>query len=82
MLETEPFNWNDLEPEDQIVRTVHAVAVYLNPHGDIVIRQEAGVYGEDDHVVIVPDDACDRLISRLQLLTQKKPMKVDTLGNM
>ena len=68
---TESFNWDDLEPEDQIVRTVHAVAVYLNPHGDIVIRQECRMYGEDDQVVIVPIDACRRLISRLEMLAQE-----------
>jgi hypothetical protein len=38
---SEGFNWNELEPEDQIVRTVHAVACYFNPDRDVVIRQEA-----------------------------------------
>jgi hypothetical protein len=36
-----------------VVRSVQAVAVYTNPDGDIVIRQQ-GEFGGDDSVIIIP----------------------------
>jgi hypothetical protein len=47
------FNWYDDEANDCIaIRSMRAVAVYVNTAGDIVIRQEAGNGGEDDMVVV------------------------------
>jgi hypothetical protein len=40
----EGFDWNELDPEDRVVRTIRAVAVYRNQDGDVVIRQEAWGY--------------------------------------
>jgi hypothetical protein len=49
------FRWND---EDTIIRSQPAIAVYFNPHGEIVIRQ--------DHWIYVNRQNLPRLIRRLQ----------------
>jgi hypothetical protein len=47
------FNWHGEDAEDCIaIRSVSAVAVYVNNAGDIVIRQEGGM--SDDQTVVVP----------------------------
>lgn len=65
------FDWSEPEPEDQLTRTTHSVVAYLNPYGDIVIRQEVSGYGEEAQIVILPIDACNRLVSRLQKLLER-----------
>jgi hypothetical protein len=44
------FKWDD---EELVIQQVDAVAVYRNPHGDLVIRQRDSV-SHDDSVVVVP----------------------------
>jgi hypothetical protein len=41
------FNWNPngADADDIIVRHQPAIAIYINTHGDVVIRQE-GYYGQ------------------------------------
>lgn len=46
------FNWNS--DDSVVIPTTKGIAVYVNKNGDIVIRQQASDYGEDDSVVIVP----------------------------
>ena len=48
---SEDFNWSDAD-NSVVVRSYGDLAVYTNPHGDIVIRQQR--YPDDDQVVIVP----------------------------
>jgi len=55
------FKWN--EGIDNVVfKSVQGVAVYSNPDGDIVIRQQAGPLDDDDQIVIVPSDRVEALI--------------------
>jgi hypothetical protein len=51
------FDWID-SAEDVVVPEQAAIAVYLNPKGDVVIRQ-AGQYhpDEDNWIVVAPDHA-------------------------
>ena len=44
------FKWDD---EELVIQQVDAVAVYRNPHGDLVIRQRDSV-SHDDSIVVVP----------------------------
>ena len=44
------FKWDE---EDVVIQQVDAVAVYRNPHGDLVIRQRVSA-SHDDSVVVVP----------------------------
>lgn len=59
------FRW---EPDDESVvfESVQAVAVYSNPSGDIVIRQQAGPLDDDDAVIVVPRDRGEALIYALR----------------
>jgi hypothetical protein len=59
------FNWADTE--SVVIRGVEAVAVYRNPHGDVVIRQadSAGLRHEEPCIVI-PVERVQNLIASLQ----------------
>ena len=57
------FKWQD---ELILIRAQPAIAVYFNPHGDVVIRQQ-GLYGYDnDHWIYVQIKNLGPLIDRLQ----------------
>ncbi|HJV74075.1 MAG TPA: hypothetical protein VJ654_07640 [Noviherbaspirillum sp.] len=58
-----PFSWKDTE--SVVIERVEATAVYTNPKGDIVIRQE-DTMGGDDAVIIVPRSRVTELILALQ----------------
>ena len=60
------FKWDDVE-DDLIQDDQLAVAVYLNPKVNIVIRQKADVYmNQDDAVVVVAKERLAGLITKLQ----------------
>ena len=61
---TSEFNWDDVKDET-ILQSVGAIAVYENPNGDIVVRQQAIGYGDEDAFVIVPSRYLEPLIARL-----------------
>ncbi|RYF35091.1 MAG: hypothetical protein EOO21_04270 [Comamonadaceae bacterium] len=46
-------DWDWSQKENVVVPAVEAVAVYTNPKGDIVIRQQDSM-GEDDPVIVIP----------------------------
>jgi hypothetical protein len=46
------FSWND-DDESVVIEAVNATAVYANPKGDIVIRQQ-DPYGHEDSFIVVP----------------------------
>ena len=58
------FVWA-LDESTVVFKTVWAVAVYKNPFGDIVIRQQAGPLDDDDAVIVIPRDRGDALIAAL-----------------
>lgn len=50
----EKWSWNaDDSEESVVIARVDAVAVYQNPKGDLVIRQQHSL-GEDDAVLVIP----------------------------
>jgi len=55
------FKWNE-DIDNVVFKSVQGVAVYSNPDGDIVIRQQGGPLDDDDHIVIVPSDRVEALI--------------------
>ncbi len=60
------FDWNSQEANETIViPSVAGVAVYRNPDGDVVIRQEDRIGGEDAFIVI-PVTFVEQLILALQ----------------
>lgn len=49
-MEEENFSWAN--EDDVVVRRVEAIAVYANPEGDVVIRQQDALGNEDPFIVI------------------------------
>lgn len=59
------FDWhNEESKEDIIFPTVQAVAVYSNPRGDVVIRQQDSM-GNDDSFIVVPRTHVDALLTAI-----------------
>jgi hypothetical protein len=65
-LEGKEFSWYEAEREGAVVvRSVEAIAVYRNPRGDVVIRQESSL-GDEDDIVIIPQSYVESLITALR----------------
>jgi hypothetical protein len=63
---TDDFSWVGAKNRDQVVVPEQAaIAVYENPNGDVVIRQQAAL-GSDDHFVYVQPAYLPRLIASLE----------------
>ena len=56
-----------IEKDSVVVKRVDAIAVYRNPEGDIVIRQERRG-GNEDNIVIVPGQYAYTLVESIQRL--------------
>lgn len=56
---SDKFDWNDKDAV--VVQRVDAIAVYQNEKGDIVIRQQDSMGGDDHYIIIPPDRVNDVL---------------------
>lgn len=76
MTEANDFSWSD--EALIVVKRVDAIAIYKNPAGDLVIRQERRS-GDEDNVVIVPVQYAYTLVESIQrmLKAQLFPHPVD-----
>jgi hypothetical protein len=61
----EKFDWNDVQ-DDVVLTEQLAVAVYLNPKGDTVIRQAADAYRSEDSTVIINRKNLSSFVAALQ----------------
>lgn len=61
----------DADKEAVVVPSVQAIAVYTNPDGDIVIRQQDPM-GQDDAVVVIPRAMVGRVVKALRTEAAKK----------
>ena len=63
---SQEFSWNPREDEhhDIVVRHQPAIAVYLNPHDEVVIRQQDQYDESDDSFVYVTKDNVLRVVQR------------------
>jgi hypothetical protein len=61
----EEFNWSDVE-DDLVLSGQLAVAVYENPKGDTVIRQEADHSRDEDSVIIINRGNLAAFVTALQ----------------
>ena len=67
------FNWDELDPGDRVVPSIKETAVYANPKGHIVIRQEAYLIGEEDEVIVLPPEYAERVARRvLEVIAELK----------
>jgi hypothetical protein len=61
--DSDEFRWND---EDIVVPCQPPIAIYRNPSGGIVIRQDQTAFYDNDHWIVVLPENLPRLIRRLQ----------------
>jgi len=60
------YSWHDeIGKAATVVPSVQAIAVYTNPKGDIVLRQEDSM-GEEDSVVVIPRSMVKQVAKALQ----------------
>jgi len=54
---SKPFDWSS--DEDIVIRQQREIAIYANPHRQVVIRERGDIYDEDEVIIIsaehVPD---------------------------
>ena len=61
------FEWSDVDAV--VVPSIRAIAVYTNPSGEIVIRQEGDgeyLFGGQDPFIVIPRDRVKDLIAALE----------------
>lgn len=69
---SDEFSWVEARNSGLvIVPEQAAIAVYENPNGDVVIRQESSI-GEDDHFVYVQHTYLPILIASLEQIRLQK----------
>jgi hypothetical protein len=61
------FDWNPRNDTDHgiVVRHQPAIAVYTNPHDEVVIRQRDQYDESDDHFVYITEDSVLRVAQRM-----------------
>lgn len=65
------WNWsNAAQRGDVVVETVRAIAVYANPKGDLVVRQEAFDSSDEDEFVVIPRAQVDAVIKAMRAATK------------
>ena len=65
---SEDFNWED--EESICVEKNDATAIYFNPHGSVVIRQQ-DEFNDSDQIVIIPLDQLTKVIEKLVTLNNE-----------
>lgn len=63
---SDDFDWNHLDPDEDILGHQPRTSIYENVRGAIVIRQEAGPLEEDDAWVIIRPENIPALIAALR----------------
>ena len=63
------FDWTEFKGEE-VVRSTRAIVVYLNPDNDVVIRQEAPMYTDDEPWIVIPRVDVAKLIAKLKQLSE------------
>lgn len=61
--DADDFNWNN--DDSIVVKEQIATAIYYNNYGELVIRQKAGFYDENDHIIIITKPALESFIDQL-----------------
>jgi hypothetical protein len=60
------FKWyGEDASESVVIQSVQAVAVYTNPHGEIVIRQQSSAQ-DDDHFIAIPRSQVKALLKAIR----------------
>lgn len=60
------WDWHSKDQGDSIVvPQTNAIAVYTNPDGDVVVRQQG--YPEDDSIIIIPKKQAKAVADAIKL---------------
>jgi hypothetical protein len=65
----EQFDWSG---DEVVAHGYGSLAVYLNPHGDIVIRQQRDGMGEEDTFIVIAQQHAKVIIAAIRDLAKKK----------
>lgn len=66
----ESWSWYESDNEAVIVPSVQGVAVYTNPSGDVVVRQQDTTDG-DDSVIVIPRSMV-KIVAKAMVVEVKK----------
>ena len=82
------FDWSGEERDSVVVTEQQAIAVYTNPRGHIVIRQEDPYGPEEDHwLVVAPHNVATlanallRMVPAVEACTSPSPTRERKKGN-
>jgi hypothetical protein len=68
------FNWDDDVAADSVVQnSVEKVAIYANPNGDVLIRQERRWDEEDDTWIIIARGNVGAAIAKMRVAMGEEP---------
>jgi hypothetical protein len=65
------FDWDDV---DVVIPHQASIAVYINPHGDVVIRQDGDWYRRDDAWIVVRPENARRLAEAIMELAEPEAL--------
>lgn len=65
MTNQDVWNWNQRENDSVVLPSMRAIAVYTNPAGDIVVRQEDPLEGRDQ-IVVIPRKMADAVAKAIR----------------
>ena len=78
---TPEFDWQAAQDEGAIVQqAVERGAVYENPYGDLVVRQERGEYDEHDTYIVIARGNLPAFIAKLQELVAEDSARPEPLS--
>ncbi len=66
--EFDPF---DSDSADMVIPHQPAIAVYENPFGAVIIRQECTTRDDDDPIIIVRPEHVEKLVARLRKVAKE-----------
>jgi hypothetical protein len=69
--ETWDFDWSR-DKKDVVVPSQPAIAVYFNPRGEVVIRQEGQYHPDEDHWIYIQIENLEPLIDQLQRIASRE----------
>ena len=58
--------------DDVVVPSQPAIAVYFNPRGECVMRQESQFHPDEDHFIYIQVENLDPLIAKLQRIARRE----------
>ncbi|MDW9773068.1 hypothetical protein GOA89_14770 [Sinorhizobium meliloti] len=69
---TMEFDWKIAREEgDVVVRSQSAIAVYANTNGDVVIREEQSIWGDEDTFIVIPREHATKIAEKVNAVLRE-----------